>query len=110
MPTKTITQEQTNSLPIKNILADSKSVEILEALRYEDLTLRELTEVIGGTRRFVFTKLSNLLNNGAIRETYDRGVVKYSIASSHTAALGHILYGLWVEEISKHRSRQVLAL
>ena len=100
----------TNNKPVTSFLTDPHNVEIIEALRYDNLTLRDLAEAAHTDRGSMYERLKLLMDAGAVREEYRGGAISYTVANPDISTAAHILYELWAREVRKMTSQPAVNL
>jgi hypothetical protein len=105
-----VRERNTNTAEINTLFSDPVHVEIMEVLGREELSLRELSEVLGLDEKETVRALLPLVRNNIVAEHPKAATLLYFVAQPRFLKPAHILYKLWAEEVERPVSRPTLIL
>lgn len=99
----------TNTANINRALADPLRINIVEALRRGDMSLKELGEFFDADEQLMQYHVRLLTRIGVIGEYKYGGQKLYRVAEPTVAQACHILYTMWAKEVARSSSHTGLA-
>lgn len=109
MNTKFATSKKTNMYEINKTLANPVRISIIEALRYDDLSVLELSKMFEIDERLIQYHLRRLMRAGVVTEQRNGSLETYAVANPALAQTCHILYQLWMEQAVAPVSHSMLS-